>query len=183
MGACGCIFNGKSFIVMVKKSLLIIGFTGLLACTLFLVYSIIEKVAAKKEIQAKIQTLPQITLFGLDSLHFKFPSSALAIIFFNSGCEHCQYEMKEIKQKQSLFVNKELVLLSSENISAIRKASQDFQLANQPNIHFTKINPEEVFSTFGSIGVPHIFIYDKDHKLVKEFKGETKVEAIAKYLP
>jgi hypothetical protein len=183
MGTRSHIFNRKHFIVMLKKSLLLAAFIVLFASALFLIYGIVEKVAAKKLVQFKTQTLPQARLFALDSSRFSFPPSALAIIFFNSGCEHCQYEMKEINKKQSLFLNDELVLLSSENISAIKKASEDFGFANMPNIHFAKINDEDVFSAFGSVSVPHIFIYDKDHRLIKEFKGETKVEAIAKYLP
>jgi len=168
---------------MRKKILMLMVFTTLFACALFLIYGIIEKVAAKKLVQFKTQTLPPARLFTLDSSRFSFPPFALAIIFFNSGCEHCQYEMKEISKKQSLFLNDELILLSSESISAIKKASEDFGLAHLSNIYFAKINDEEVFSTFGSVSVPHIFIYDKDHRLIKEFKGETKVEAIAKYLP
>ncbi|MFM7853102.1 MAG: hypothetical protein ACKO96_14580 [Flammeovirgaceae bacterium] len=48
---------------------------------------------------------------------------------------------------------------------------------------FAKINTEVVFDTFGSVSIPHIFIYDNEHKLIKEFKGETKMEAILQYLP
>lgn len=35
---------------------------------------------------------------------------------------------------------------------------------------------------FGKSGVPASFIYDKNGKLVKQFKGEVKVEALLKYL-
>lgn len=72
--------------------------------------------------------------------------------------------------------------MSSENISIIKKTSEDFGLAGLTNIHFTKINARDVFDTFGSVSVPHVFIYGKDSKLIKEFKGETKVEAILKYI-
>ncbi len=39
-----------------------------------------------------------------------------------------------------------------------------------------------LFFTLIILSIPHIFIYGSDKKLRKEFKGETKAEAILKYL-
>ena len=169
---------------MLKKSLLTIGFVSLFAFMLFLAFGIIGKVVTKKELLNRIQTLPKAQLVDLDSLAYTLPSfSSTCLIHFNSGCEHCQYELREIKKNLAAFSNTQVVLMSSENIAVIKKASIDFGLDSLPNIHFTKINAEHVFDTFGSISIPHIFIYGKDRKLIKEFKGETKMEAILKYLP
>lgn len=169
---------------MVKKSLLTVGAISLFALVLFLGYGIVEKLAAKKVAASKIQALPSAKLFALDSTAFQFPpSSTIILIHLNTGCEHCQYELKEIKANLSSFATGQVVLMSSENIHEIRKESEEFELTELPNIHFTKINPGDVFDTFGSLSVPHIFIYGKDKKLIKEFKGETKIEAILKYIP
>jgi hypothetical protein len=54
---------------------------------------------------------------------------------------------------------------------------------NTQNIKFLKINRDNVFENFGPLSTPHILIYNEDSKLVKEFKGETKIEAILQYLP
>jgi hypothetical protein len=40
-----------------------------------------------------------------------------------------------------------------------------------------------VFENYGSLSVPHLFLYGADRKLIKEFKGETKIEAILQYVP
>lgn len=168
------------------RSIVLWSLSILLVCAVaWMANKTVRKIKAKKQATEKVSALHNLPLFTLDSTRYVFQNNAqpLAIIFFNSECEHCQYEMREINQKQSLFLNKKLILLSSENISTIIKASEDFGLAHYlPNIHFAKINDEDVFSTFGSVSVPHIFIYDEDGRLIKEFKGETKVEAIAKYL-
>jgi hypothetical protein len=74
-------------------------------------------------------------------------------------------------------------MVSSEFIKEIKSFSIKYRLNDEPNVTFTKINPEDVYNTFGSVFIPHIFIYGKDRKLIKEFKGETKVEAILQYLP
>jgi thioredoxin-related protein len=168
---------------MLKKSLLTIGASTLVALVLFLSYGIVEKLAVKKMVVAKIQTLPAARLFTLDSVVFQFSlHSSIVLIHFNTSCEHCQYELREIKKNISSFPKGQVVLMSSENISDIRMASEKHGLAGLPNIHFTKINADDVFDAFGSVSVPHIFIYGKDHKLIKEFTGETKVKAILQYL-
>lgn len=85
---------------MLKKSLLTVIFTCLFSLLLFLGYRIIEKLADKKEAKAKIQTLPAVHLFTMDSAAFQVPVlSYIALLYFNSGCEHCQYELKEFKKK------------------------------------------------------------------------------------
>lgn len=120
----------------------------------------------------------------MDSSTFIFPSSSVNIlVYFNSECEHCQYELSEIRKNINLFEDNSIVLLSSENIASIKKTSFDFELANVPNVYFVKINPGDVYKTMGTVSFPHIFIYGKDHKLIKEFKGKAKIEAILKYIP
>lgn len=169
---------------MLKKILLTVGAVTLFAFVLFLIFGIVEKLASKKEAKSKIETLPQAPFFSLDSVAYTIgPNSNICFIHFNSGCEHCQYELKEVKNNQKAFINTQIILMSSESLKVIKSTSSDFGLDGIPNIHFVKINPEHVFETFGPLSLPHILIYGKDRKLVKQFKGETKVEAILKYLP
>jgi hypothetical protein len=44
------------------------------------------------------------------------------------------------------------------------------------------LTPEESYKAFGPTSVPHLFIYGPDKELRKEFKGETKIDALLKYL-
>lgn len=166
---------------MVKKALLtsvlVILFSGVLA----MVYFIVEKVAKKKAVAEKIQSLSAEDLFTLDSVQFRFPNSKPSVlIYFNSGCEHCQYELGEIKKNIKAFENAHVLWMSSENISEIKKVADGF---GSSNVIFLKINREDVFEKFGALSVPHLLIYSADQKLVKEFKGETKIEAILQHLP
>ncbi|WP_460908117.1 hypothetical protein [Spirosoma areae] len=41
---------------------------------------------------------------------------------------------------------------------------------------------EESYRAFGPTSVPHIFIYGPDRQLRKEYKGETKIDALLQYL-
>ena len=169
---------------MLKKSILLAGFTGVLTLLIFLAFGIAAKLEGKKKTREKIQTLPRPILFKTDSTVFQFPiGSPLLLIYFNSECEYCQYELAEIRRNIQSFTNVEVVLISCEKISIIKDASKNFDVTNLPRMHFTKIASNDLFQAFGSLSLPHIFIYDKDNKLVKEFKGETKAEAILKYIP
>jgi thiol-disulfide isomerase/thioredoxin len=122
----------------------------------------------------------------LDSLAFSNANlqanKPTLILYFNSECDHCQYEAEAISQNVNKFENVNLLWVSYESLSIIRQFANTYKLASYPNIHFTKINHKAILSTFGSVSIPHIFIYDKDDKLLKEYKGETKVEALLKYL-
>lgn len=166
---------------MVKKALITSGITIVFALALFMVYSIIEKQASKKTITAKIQSAPvNVTLFTLDSTRFSFPvAKPVVLILFNSTCEHCQYELSQIKARIEDFKELELVFLSSEPIAAIKQAAAPFESVG--NATFVKINPKDVYENFGTVRFPTILIYSTQGKLVKEFKGETKIEAILQY--
>lgn len=169
---------------MLKKSLVTAGLTTLFALVLFMVYTIVEKVTAKKTIQNKIQTLSVARLFTMDSTQFQMTSARpILLVFFNSECEHCQYELSELKKNLPYFKAITILLMSSENIATIKEAAQEFELAASPNAEFVKINRDDVFKNFGSLSVPHLFLYGTDRILIKEFKGETKIEAILQYLP
>ncbi len=158
-------------------------FTLVIAAALSLAYLTIEKISAKKTKAHKVSILSVANFLNSDSTTVKISTdSNVVLIFFNPECEHCQYEARGIKENVNDFKNTELIFISSESIAAIQRFASQYNLENYPFVHFTKINREEIFDTFGTLSVPHIFIYDKDHKLIKEFKGETKVEAILKYL-
>lgn len=166
---------------MVKKALITSGITIVFALAVFMVYSTLEQQTAKKLVQTKIQSTPvNVNLFTLDSTRFIFPlAKPVVFILYNSTCEHCQYELSQINAEINSFNNIELVFLSSEPIPAIKQSALPFE--GNRNVNFVKINPEDVFANFGTVRYPTILIYGTNSKLIKEFKGETKVEAILKY--
>ncbi|MDZ7650681.1 MAG: protein disulfide isomerase family protein [Cytophagales bacterium] len=103
----------------------------------------------------------------------------MVLVLFNSTCEHCQYELGQIKENIANFNEVELVFLSTESISTIRQVAKVFESGS--NVNFVKIKPEDVYENFGTVRFPTILIYNTAGKLLKEFKGETKIEAILQY--
>lgn len=160
--------------------IIVIGLIG------FLGYKTINKINAKEKLAEQLQTIPDFKLVSMDSTSFTINSLDLnkstVIIFFNSECSHCQYEANAINENISRFAETNLLIMSSEQLSQIMEFASKYHLDKHPLIYLTKIEEENVFETFGSVSVPHTFIYNNQQKLVKEFKGEVKIEAILKYL-
>jgi thiol-disulfide isomerase/thioredoxin len=145
-----------------------------------------KKIQNVKARDAKLNTLPNLKLFTLDSVLFDVTSTTkpIVLIHFNSDCEHCQYEVSSIQGLARRFEDVELIFFSTETITAIRQFALTFELIKYSNIHFTKVDVKNIIEAIGSnsLSAPHIFIYGPDKKLRKEFRGETKPEAILKYI-
>lgn len=166
---------------MNRKRLLLTVLATLAVAVVFMGYTVVDTVAEQWNLKARIESIPsRATLFDLDSARVVFPAAKpVAVIIFNSTCQHCQYELAQIKAAINSFNNIELVFLSSEPILAIKKVALLFE--SHRNVNFIKINPEDVYDNFGTVRYPTILIYGTNGKLIKEFKGETKVEAILRY--
>jgi len=95
-----------------------------------------------------------------------------AIIYFNSECEHCQWEMEEIEKNISSFRNVQLLLISFEPQSQAMQFLAKYNLSK----FYLAVKSEKVMSTFAG-GVPQTLIYKKG-ALIKHFRGEVKVESI-----
>ncbi len=139
----------------------------------------------QQDSKIKTASIPDLPLFNLDSTSFRvssFTSQFLLIIFFNPSCEYCQAEAREIRSKIGRFSSSSVLMVSSSRISEIRAFATEYNLQANPVVTFAKINPDEVFKSFGSLSIPHVFIYGKDKQLIREFKGEASVDIIIKYL-
>ena len=71
-----------------------------------------------------------------------------------------------------------IVFISAEEIDVIRSFGETFGLFKHANILCGQVDYPELTAVFKSVSYPNIFIYGKDGRLVKEFRGETKIEAI-----
>jgi hypothetical protein len=165
------------------KVLMIAGVAALCALAL---YSIREQIVRKTRLQDQLNRFPEVTLLTLDSIPVKSLQSisgetSSLIVYFDSECEHCQYEINEIHKQDKAFAAVDILFISSQPLKAIREFSTRYRFTNA-RAAFFKITHEDLYRSFGSVAVPHIFIYSKEQQLLKEFKGETKVSSITRYL-
>lgn len=154
---------------MKKKVIIILGvfFVLVVGC---MGYISVKKLGRKKDIQNKQSDLAlMLNQLGQTESDIK-PSTIL--LFFNSECEHCQWEMEEISNKINEFDQHQLLLVSFEPEQEAIAFLKHYNLSN----HYVRSSPEKVIASFSG-GVPQTLIY-KEGKLVKHFNGEVKIEAI-----
>ena len=98
------------------------------------------------------------------------------VVYFNSECEHCQWEIEKLSSNLDLFVNTQLIFVSSE------PESQAIDYLSKYNLEFAYVNTnsENIINTFTG-GVPQIFIYENE-QLKKHFVGESEAVLIVEFL-
>ncbi|RZK59205.1 MAG: redoxin domain-containing protein [Pedobacter sp.] len=169
----------KRIIFLTGLVIILVSFTG------FMVYKIAKTRKHNASVAATKQTLPNFTFYNLDSANtsnkFVTKGKPVCIIYFNADCEYCQYEAKEIEENITLFKNTQIVMVSFNTIKEIKEFQKKYHL-NYSNITFLQDPKHEFKQWFGKTNIPAVFIYNAKHQLVKEYHGETKIEAITKYL-
>ncbi len=171
---------------MTKRKIILINIIALFVYgSIYMVYHIVKTRKQNQVTTVTKQTLPNFTFYNLDSIatsnNFITKNNPVCIFYFNADCEHCQYEAKEISKNIALFKDTQIVMVSFNTIAEIKKFAQQYRL-NYPIITFLQDPKYEFHEWFGKTSVPAVFIYNAQHKLVKEYHGETKIEAIVKYL-
>jgi len=154
---------------MKKKIVLSIGFIVILFLC-WMAYNSITKLNEKDEVELTQQVLGKV-LAKLEREDIKIGSSSI-LIFFNSECEHCQWEMKHLEENLASLKEHQVLLISFEpEHEAIRFLKQ-----HKLSRFYLKTSPENVMSSFIG-GVPQTLLY-KGGNLIKHFNGSVKIEAI-----
>ena len=171
--------------MMMKKILPIALFLGVLGLAVWFFVKAYRGIEQKKRVETNIQQLPNVRLLGLDSTAFVLAGQAqkqqpTIIFYFDPNCEHCQNEARELVKQATQFTNVDLLWLSTERLWVLRQFEAKYQLQKRVStLKITQISPNDADKRFGFRIVPTILIYDNQHKLVKKFVGETKIEALA----
>ena len=143
--------------------------------------------ASKKQAESPKQEINEFpylnynTLNGEPSSTRNLPGSSI-LILFNTDCDHCQREAGEIAEKNEAFKNYELLFIASDSVHHILNFAKTYNLADKANVKFGRAEGQDVYTNFGSISTPAIYIYNRERKFVKSFLGETPVEELIKYL-
>ena len=152
----------------------------------FLCYSLTIKIRQKKLVESEIQTLPQFSFQEILSENFNSScindNNSCLIIYFHPECEYCHYEAEQISLNIDWFCNFQIVMISTASRESVKDFANKYHLLEFDNISIL-IDTLDVFhNTFGPNPFPTSFIYNKERKLVKQFKGEVSTEALLKYL-
>ncbi|MBS1486552.1 MAG: redoxin domain-containing protein [Bacteroidetes bacterium] len=104
------------------------------------------------------------------------------LILYLPDCDHCQREGAAIAQHAAAFKNYQVWFISTATHENNWKFAQTYKLAANKNFHFVRTEAEDIFHSLGSIPTPSVYIFNEAKKLVRSFKGETKIEEILKAL-
>lgn len=150
-------------------------------------FSMKQTLAAKEQRTQQIQQRPDLNAvhFVTKQLHNSttmLNGKPTVIILFDPDCEHCQYEAEQLSKRNAEFSNASVYLLTTQTPGRARAFARHYGLDTLAMMHVGTLSPEESRVVFGPTSVPHLFIYGADGRLRKEFKGETKIESLLKYL-
>lgn len=99
-------------------------------------------------------------------------SEKTMLIYFNSECEHCQWEVKQFSENINQFQDVNLAFVSLEPSDSAYQFLEKHSLQQ----YFIETHPENIMKTFSG-GVPQVFIYEGD-ELKEKFRGEVKIEKL-----
>lgn len=150
-----------------------------------LTYLISEKYKLRQIKRENEKVISKIILEQIDGSKNDLQSIATKptiIFFFNTTCEHCQNEAKDIIKYSNKFTNTNVLWLSIEPIGELLKFEEKYKIQESiSSLTIAKVAIKDVANHFNVVTNPTILIY-KEQKLIKKFEGETKIEAILKYL-
>jgi peroxiredoxin len=149
-------------------------------------FLIVRQLMIKKEAAEKIQDVPAFKFYTLANTGFTNDSIAngkpVIIIHFSPDCENCQDEARELQQKLPGLGDVQVLMIADGKKEPVEKFMIDYRLNVFPQIKPLLDNDGVFFKAFGVALNPLVIIYNNEHRFVKMYKGQTKVEAIRKAL-
>lgn len=162
-----------------RKIIGLVFLVGLLSAIAFLGFKVVNRKETLQKASDSTRTLSRVSDELTISLK-EFLKPTL-LVYINSECEHCQWQLKELLKIENELANIQVVLISIEPLDSLHRFLLSIPFENPQYFDFYEVEPEKVKAAFGSSGTPQIFIY-QNNQLVKYFKGEVRVELIVEAL-
>jgi peroxiredoxin len=100
------------------------------------------------------------------------------ILLVHSQCGHCGYELDEIERKISDISDLHLYVLSTEqNFFAAGFLKRFPKLRASASVSIGVVDRASFRRAFGVLVTPALFVFNERGRLVKSFRGETKIDA------
>jgi len=161
---------------------------AVIGCVLaFLSYSIYKKTQYKKEVAKRISFIPAFSFVQLNGQVFATKdlqrNKNTLFVYYNSECEYCQSEVRQIQENLVGFKNTQLIFISFEPMEDIQKFAIDYQFDHKPNVLFLQDSKLEFSEIFDANSIPFMLLYNPQQELLQKFKGATKIANVLKHLP
>jgi len=147
-----------------------------------LIYNIHLHLKKDTIIQENIRELPSFEFYTLNKQRFLKEDidtgKPLLLIFFSTDCSFCQFELKQVTDYISQLADKTVLLVSPDSITTLVHFTEKMEFDAFPMITVLKCEVKTFQETFGKVPVPTTFLYNKNHELVRQFRGSTKMETV-----
>ena len=106
------------------------------------------------------------------------PDERTVILLVQSQCGHCGYELDELERKISDIADLHLYVLSTEqNFFAAGYLDRFPKLRASSSVSIGVVDRASFERALGVLVTPALFVFDERGRLVKSFRGETKIDA------
>ncbi len=157
----------------------------LLILITWLVYSSVDRLNKKKTITRNLRVIPDLSIKISDgsyiSSRIEYKNTPLVIIYFNTDCSFCRDEAIEIKENRDFPQDLNFLFVSADDLKNIKVFSDSTGLSTLSNVVLGHITENAAYRLLGITSIPQIFIYNKQGKLTRQFKGMTKIGTIMKF--
>jgi len=159
----------------------------MLTIVCFLVFKINQKYTKNKLAETLRKSMPAFVLYDQNLKPFSAtrqvkPGVSVCVFYYDADCDHCQYEATQIGNHIADFKNMQIFMVSTNPPAATKIFSSSYKLAQYPFITWLYDKDYNFYNWFGQAVTPSVYIYNKEHQLIKAYTGEVKIEALVKYL-
>lgn len=147
---------------------------------------VLKKLQHKEQVQQALAILPEFSFCTLEGGSFtnaQLPqNNKIVFIYFNTECEYCFYETKDISEQLERFKATTLLLVSNEKKEAIKAFAIKQNLQDKSQVIFLQDSTYTFAKQFEANSIPYILAYDAQGKLLLRHKGQLRAEKLLQLL-
>jgi len=167
---------------MSKKLIGFIILSAALVLAVVLIIGITSIDKRNRQLIAGRQSIPEFHFYNQDLGLYNYnqlaANSPVCIFYYDADCEFCQDEIKHLQQNITAFKGVQILMVSVNKPERTRRFAKEYGLCGYKDIVWVFDKNFDFYKWFGHAVTPSVFIYGSKHDLIKEYKGEVKMEAV-----
>ena len=109
--------------------------------------------------------------------------SPTVVILVHSGCHFCAEQLDELSEHFSALPNASIIILTGETAPPADHPARWPRLASDSAVRWVRGNPTQVLAAYRTLETPSLFIYDRQGRLRRSFRGLTQMGTRGRFKP